>query len=461
MNISTESSRNKAQSQASHRLTSSYRERFFNLWKDLSDMWAHLPKSAYLTLYFIMSLAAWRLTNKAAAFVAVWVGPALFGDFSVALRVSHNLAHLFVMGQEAILLMFLAKYNDNVEKQSGLIRWIIHSSVTKTLILFSIIFIVLYSDSTYLFSKIQRYYWFGFLSIPFVVGCGIYERFFLFLKSFFISFLPRGIYQPILCMLFIYLAQAYVEPSPTNALLCYAASFLIALLISVIYGYFSGFKLSTKFDDKDKSQWQVSGLYYTFSTLIIKSSPSFSIFFLERFGTVEASVGLFAAITYLTYGFHLLTKPFDSYLKPSIATLYSKQDISGLQNEVNTINKMRWCIIAALFMTLVVFGEQLLLDYGQSYTSGYLPLVTLAFFMLLQYLGQTSHELLNYTGNQQYLSYIMAGQCAIIVVLAGLCIPTYGIWGAVLAQGLPCVLATFASAYTLRKKTNIKAYLYF
>ena len=81
--------------------------------------------------------------------------------------------------------------------------------------------------------------------------------------------------------------------------------------------------------------------------------------------------------------------------------------------------------------------------------------------MAIQYLGMPSHELLNYTGNQEELSYIMAIQCALIVILAALLIPNYGIWGAVIAQGIPCMLATFVSAYILRKNTGIKAYFFF
>lgn len=414
----------------------------------------------YLAAYFVLSLLSWILTNKASAVASDWVGPVLYGDFSVALRLSHNLAHLFVMGQEATLLMFLSKYHNNPEKQSGLVRWILKSTFIKTLLLLSITTIVLfYLESTPY--SIARNYWAAFLAMPFVVICGIFERFFLYLKSFFTSFLPRGIYQPLIFILIIYAIENITNPSPLAALYTYAIAFFISSAIYGIYGYFSGFTLSNNSNYDDKRIWQQTGLFYTFSTLIIKSTPSIALYFLERLGNSEVSVGHFAALCNLIYGFHLLTKPFDSYLKPSIAELYSKGHVAQLQEKVNYINKIRWGVILGLLITILIGGKFMLSQYGPTFKDVYAPFMLLSSFCFLQYLGQPAHELLNYTGYQKHLSVIMAIQFFAIASLSQLLIPSLDIWGAVIAQGLPCVLATLASAHTLRKHTKIKAYFFF
>lgn len=414
----------------------------------------------YLLVYFLLSLSSWLLTNKASAVASVWVGPLLFGNFTVALRLSHNLAHLFVMGQEATLLMYLSKYYNDRVKQSGLVRWIVHATCKKTIVLLLFVGIMLITPYPAPL-HIERHYWISFLSIPFVVACGIYERFFLYLKSFFTSFLARGIYQPILFIGVIYFIAKHNPPSPNAALYTYTITFMIAAIIYALQAYYSGFSISDEQDQSDIPIWRRAGLFYTFSTLIIKSTPSIALLFLERLGHYEVSVGHFGAICNLIYGFHLLTKPFDSYLKPSIADLHSKGQIEALQHKLNYVNKIRYGIIFILLISISVLGKTFLAQYGPSYITAYQPFLLLASFSFIQYLGQPSHELLNYTGHQKQLSIIMAIQFFSIALLSRLLIPSYDIWGAVIAQGLPCVIATFASAFTLRKKTSIKAYIFF
>lgn len=420
----------------------------------------------YLGAYFLLSLASWLLTNKAAGIASVWVGAQSFGDFAVSLRLSHNLAHLFVMGQEATILMYLSKYHDKPHKQSGLIRWIVRSTLTKTTILLSLVslFILipaLNSSLSTIGINIAFHYWVGFLCIPFVVISGIYERFFLFMQAFFTSFLSRGIYQPILFISAIFILQNFTGPSATMALSLYVLTYALSAAIYAIQGYFCAFSISDEYDLSDKKEWRLSGLYYTFSTLIIKSSPSIALFFLESIGTNELSVGYFSAILYLIYGFHLLTKPFDSYLKPAIANLYARGEVAALQSKVNYINKIRWIIIAGLLTTLVLGGKTLLAQYGETYSNSYYPLITISFLSAIQYMGQPANELLNYTGFQKKLSFIMAIQFFFIAALSKLLIPVFDLWGAVFAQGLPCVVATFVSATTLRRNTKIKAYILF
>ncbi len=421
---------------------------------------------AYLAAYFLLSLFSWLLTNKAAGIASMWVGPEHFGDFAVSIRLAHNLAHLFVMGQEATILMYLSQYHDQPHKQSGLVRWIIRSALIKTATLLSVV--ALFTITPTLNNQlanagiyISNNYWLGFLCIPFVAIAGIYERFFLFMQHFFTSFLSRGIYQPILFIAAIWAAQRYSFASANTALLLYASTFFLTACIAATQGLFSSFSLTPDYDNSDKKEWQLAGLYYTFSTLIIKSSPSIALFFLESVGSNELSVGYFSAILNLIYGFHLLTKPFDSYLKPAIAKLYAKDEVTLLQEIVNNINKVRWLIIIGLFIALVLGGNTLLVQYGESYSQSYYPLVAIALLTAIQYMGQPANEILNYTGHQKKLSIIMAFQLFFIATFSKLLIPTYNLWGAVFAQGIPCVIATFVSATTLRRNTKIKAYILF
>ena len=212
---------------------------------------------AYLAAYFLLSLASWLLTNKAAGIASMWVGPEHFGDFAVSIRLAHNMAHLFVMGQEATILMYLSQYHDQPHKQSGLVRWIICSTLTKTVLLLSIIalFTLTPTLSNYLALRginIGYNYWLGFLCIPFVVTAGIYERFFLFMQQFFTSFLSRGIYQPILFITAIWVIQKYSNSSAGVALLLYALTYFLAACIYAIQGFFSPFSLTAEYDDSDK-----------------------------------------------------------------------------------------------------------------------------------------------------------------------------------------------------------------
>lgn len=410
----------------------------------------------YLFGYFILSLASWAITNKAVAFNALWLGNQKFGEFAVSVRIAHNLAHLFVMGQEATLLLFLSKYQQEPEKQTGLLLWIIRSTLLKTFAVLSMTALALHLNIDFLDKSI----WLGFVCIPFVVICGIYERFFLYLKHFFISFLPRGLYHPIILIAFLYCIYQS-PPSTEMALWLYALAFLISSVISFIYGYYSGFQLTKENDQTDKQKWRRAGIFYTISTLIIKCTPSIALLLLKRFGSNTESIAHFAALCSLIYGFHLLTKPFDSYLKPFIAKLHAANDIESLQRTLNFVNKIRWQISLFFFLSLTLYGKSLLSSYGDGFVQAYPSLVLFSFLTFLQYLGQGTHELLNYTGFQRELSIIMTLQFMLIVLLSVILIPSLGIWGAVLAQCIPCILASITSSVLLRRKTKLKAYFVF
>ncbi len=417
-------------------------------------------KSVYLSAYFIISLISWYLSVQSTAAVSRWLGgAAVYGDFSKALRLSHFLVHLFVMGQEAIILMFLAKYHPTKPNHvSGLIRWIAKSTLLKSIVLLALIKVGLAFYLEWPFYYISKYVYISFIAMPFIVISGIYERFFLFLQKFFISFLPRGIYHPLIFMLVLYLLPDTVEKQPTNALHVYTFAFVLISCISAIHGYFSGIKINNTPDYSDKLIWVQSGWLYTLSTLIIKGTPSMAIFLLERYGSNEKSVGFFSAIAALNHGYHLLTKPFDSYLKPSIAKLYHQNDSETLQMKINQVNKVRWIILSILTLTLILFGPKLLALYGTEYPQYYPALAIAATLSFLQYLGQPAHEILNYTGNQAVLSRIMTLQLVSIGILGKTLIPMIGLYGAVIAQGIPCLVCVIYSAYYLRKKTNLKIY---
>lgn len=417
----------------------------------------------YLFGYFVISYVSWSITNTASAYASQWLGELQFGDFSFAIRIAHNMAHLFVMGQEATLLVYLSKYQHEPQKQTGLIRWIVRSTFNKTLMVLwcvSLALLLNINISLLGHTLVNRVMWIAFAAIPFVVICGIYERFFLFLRQFFVSFIPRGIFFPLFFMGFIHLVYQKTPFSET-ALWLYTLSFLLAGLISILQGYYSGFSLTKEDDQSDIEEWKASGLFYTISTIIIKSTPSMAFLFLRSLGPDEIAIAHFSALCNLIYGFHMLTKPFDSYLKPFVARLYADNDIEKLQSTINFVNSIRWSIILFLFLRLALFGYGFLDAYGESYIAAKNPLMVYAFLSFIQYLGQPAHEMLNYTGYQKELSIIMTAQFFMICAFSVMLIPTLGLWGAVIAQGIPCVIATLLSSRYLYRKTKLKAYFLF
>jgi O-antigen/teichoic acid export membrane protein len=432
----------------------------------LTPNWVHQflrSNAVYLGAYFLLSLTAWFLANEANAAASRWLSnPASFGDFNMALRQSHFFAHLFVMGQEATILMFLSKYYPHdLDKSSGLVRWIIQSTVIKTAALLLLIKTALYYHAVFPFYHVPKYVLISYAAMPFIVISGIYERFFLFMQSFFTSFLPRGIYQPVIFMILLLSLPQSTPKDPIYALYIYIFTFVVASLVYTLHSYFCGFKFSPTPNYEDLSNWRKSGLLYTLSTLIIKGTPSMAIFLLETYGTDEKAVGFFAALATLNYGFHLLTKPFDSYLKPSIAKLYHSNQIDTLQRKINRINIIRWSIITALALILILAGPLLLARYGPEFPMYYDGLVIVACLSFFQYLGQVAHEILNYTGNQATLSKIMVLQLIAIGIIGRILIPNYGIYGAIWAQGIPCLVSVLWSAFFLRKATNLKLFFVF
>ena len=99
-----------------------------------------------------------------------------------------------------------------------------------------------------------------------------------------------------------------------------------------------------------------------------------------------------------------------------------------------------------LALILISAGPLLLARYGPEFYV--LQRTCHRHVVFFQYLGQIAHEILNYTGNQATLSKIMVLQLIAIGIIGRILIPSYGIYGAIWAQGIPCLVSVLWILFT-------------
>lgn len=155
--------------------------------------------------------------------------------------------------------------------------------------------------------------------------------------------------------------------------------------------------------------------------------------------SMTKEVGVYTAALRLSAVSSMFMLSLGAISEPIISDLYSRAELNQLRRYHQTVTKWEVMFSLPIFLTFVIFAEQLLSIFGADFTAGATALIILASGSLVMASTGPSGYMINMTGHSK-LSFINSVFFLIItVVLDILFIPRWGITGAAFAGTLAIV----------------------
>lgn len=146
-----------------------------------------------------------------------------------------------------------------------------------------------------------------------------------------------------------------------------------------------------------------------------------------------------------------------AFASPLISEYFALSDFASLQRLARAAARGALC--AALFTALVmiVFGRQLLHLFGEGFETAYIPLLVLLFGEMTAAAAGPVGLFLTMTGRQKTATRIEAVTSTVVVGLALILVPRYGIGGAAVVVAMGSFLRNAAMLVAVRKQLGLRS----
>lgn len=400
------------------------------------------PLSVHRSVFALIAfgLCAYVLVYVIEIKMAGLLGVLDYGQVRVALRLMHNLVHILLFGQDGITLLFMGRYQASPEQQAGFLRWLVRSLSVRMLLLWLITLgLWCFQGDFAEYEHISS--WLGY--VPFVMALHVVDRFFLYQKRYWMSYLPRNVFQPLMLLLILMLFPS----SDWRVVLHQYGGVCIAISLWQCMMCYRFLRPSTSYV-QHRMQWWRHAWQYWGSVVVIQSSRSLNLLLLAALGSVPEEVGYFSAILAVILVLQFVSKPIDHFFKPWI----SREHRSDLLEVLTRCNRVRWSLVGGLWLG-VMLGAELILSY---FGPDFVPYAQALRFGMTCYtvyaMGYPALELLNFTGHTHLSAACMLVKLLLMLGMSVVLIPYLGIWGCLYADGLTNVLVVLmASWWSLRR----------
>ena len=143
----------------------------------------------------------------------------------------------------------------------------------------------------------------------------------------------------------------------------------------------------------------------------------------------------------------------NSIILPKFAEMHALNDEEGLRRLVQFAAKLAFWLTLPVLAPLVLFPGQLLGLFGEEFTTGSQALIVLCLSQLFNAACGSTGPMLNMTGHQKVMQYIMLTVAVLNLVLNFFLVQAYGIMGAAVASA--------ASVICLNAATSVAIYRLF
>ena len=222
--------------------------------------------------------------------------------------------------------------------------------------------------------------------------------------------------------------------------LAYVISSLVALvlLIHLVTKLFS-FKRPLNSASNNTREFIKYSIPLLFSLILNKFSRRLETIALGIFN-ISATVGIYSVILTISQVGNLGFTAIRDISSPIFAELHNKKHQEELKSLYQATNKWSLSLNIPIFLTILVFGENILSAFGKDFEAGSKGMIILAAGVLLNSATGTCGALLNMAGYSRISFYNSIVFIIITIILDLLLIPDFGLVGAALAGGLTLVI---------------------
>ncbi|NPA52252.1 MAG: flippase [Aquificae bacterium] len=169
----------------------------------------------------------------------------------------------------------------------------------------------------------------------------------------------------------------------------------------------------------------------------------------------EEEVGVYNVIIRIASILILPLTAINAIVAPKISGYYWNNEKILLYKLMQISSKLNLVFSSLIFFILMIFGENILKFFGETFVRGNFSLIILLFgYFFNSYFGNVG-AFLNMTGNQRVLQNIILLSIIINVILNFLLIPSYGILGASISTSFSMFIWNLLGAIFVKQKFNI------
>jgi O-antigen/teichoic acid export membrane protein len=257
--------------------------------------------------------------------------------------------------------------------------------------------------------------------------------------------LARDVAQPLL-RLVLTLALVVIGASAIGAVSIYGLSVAVAALILLLFLHRRLFSLRRPLASGTRETREVLGFSVPvfLSDLMTTFRDNIQTLLLGAMSTV-ASVGIFAVASQLNMVGHMFQSAVAASSRPIIAELYDRGEIARLGQMYRITTKWTLTLNLPVFLTLVLFPEQILAVFGNGFVAGAPTLVLLAWAIMADISTGQCGIILDMAGRTGWKLVNSIVRLGLSLALSGVLIPAWGVFGAGVAT-----LATVALVNLMR-----------
>jgi O-antigen/teichoic acid export membrane protein len=174
----------------------------------------------------------------------------------------------------------------------------------------------------------------------------------------------------------------------------------------------------------------------------------------------EESVGIYQIATKLTLLISLIVRGVVLFTAPILSELYYSKQTHKIEYFIQQITFIMFVVTIPAYVILMIFGEEILLYFGDEFVSGYITLAIMSTSNLILSWYGLANIFMKMTGDQKILSKIVFFSVAINIIMNFLLISQYGIDGAAFASLISTLFWTIMSSNYVYKKYNYYMFPY-
>ncbi|MCF4098713.1 lipopolysaccharide biosynthesis protein [Maritalea mediterranea] len=390
------------------------------------------------------------------------VDPAQYGVYVFAWTVIVLLGTFSGIGLPVAATKFVSTYQDQ-QKQSLLRRFILYAGIVGLLVAFGAacaMFAVSFFAPEYIVEPIFRpALLIGAFCIPLFtlteVGKGIARGF----GRNVVAYAPAFLFRPILLLagVGLYLIMGWTL---TAVHIVYIT--LVALVLPLLWQW-SFMRAPLRAGQENTEESPRMGRVWLFTALPLTAVEAYNLLLANtdilvlKFFTSPAELAIYFVGTKIAALLSFVTFAISASAGKPIAAAHGRGDVDKVRRLTHHFSNLAFWPTLAGFVVLLLGGTLLLSLFGSVYLAAYLPMMILAFGVLLQSYTAAAKFCLAMTGGQKQMSVVLL---ATVVINAGLnlvLVPTFGIVGAASATVLATILSIVALLWLIKKQMGFWA----
>lgn len=194
---------------------------------------------------------------------------------------------------------------------------------------------------------------------------------------------------------------------------------------------------------------------YMFTNLSLHALSIIDIILLSYFES-KTNIALYALAIKISSIFGFVWIIYNSVSMTKLAEYFSEKKIYFIQKDMIHITQQMFYISMAIFIILILFGSNILSIFGNEYKSALPLLIILSAGQLVKNSFGLSIDLMNITGLQKELFYILVFGIIFHVILGLILMSKFGLIGAAISTATSISVNSLLRYLKVRKQLNIK-----